>query len=159
VHLIVVRSFAVRSVIHMHDKAILVVGSDLRLRGEVRNCLRRIGLHAIAVAVGDDVPARLAQIRFDGVVLDIDPHRDDYAKFVLSIRRTDPQCKIMVVSDPLGTPIRRNLRVLGVRHIIRKPVNVYRLYQAVVAMLQVRDTPLCGVPSWWRRGEAIGGVG
>jgi DNA-binding NtrC family response regulator len=131
------------SVIQMHDKAILVVGSDIRLRAEIRDCLQFIGLHAVVLAIGDEVPDRLSQLRFDAAVLEIDPSVHHYEESLLFIRHADPQCKIIAVSDRLGAPIERDLRVLGVRRVVKKPVGVFRLYRAMMATLNVDKTSMC----------------
>lgn len=122
---------------------VLVVDDDAELRGLVSEFLGNNGMAVESAANGAEMDARLAQARFDCVVLDLMMPGEDGLSILRRLRR--PGGPLVVMLSAMGEDTDRIIGLeVGADDYLAKPCNPRELLARIRAVLRRRDEAQAG---------------
>ncbi len=131
-------------------KSVLIVDDDESTRFVLSRGLEALGLRAIVVEDGAEVPDLLAGQRFDLVVIDLYMPGMNGFELLRRIRRPDPGflptpqtpsvVRVVVVSGESNSASIANAKALGADAYLVKPVDIDELHRTVRALLRPAAT-------------------
>ena len=122
-------------------KKILLAEDDKNLSRSLDILLTLEGFQVISVYNGEEALNKLLLQKYDLLITDIVMPQMNGVDLIRRIRAVNPTIPILVISGMLNEQLENELRAIGIRHILAKPIKPNVLRQTIESIFQGQPAP------------------